>query len=197
METQDEQTCPACKRVFKNTAGRNSHLKQAQKCAWYNQQMFEFSDDSDCEPDEVDQNYDNTDIALDDNPTGEEDIPGDEEDMVTFPISNSPSRASQQESEEPSSKRKRVDESAVVHDFHPYAGKVYRIDESVRDSNRNYVSTHVDGKDHLYGPFKSKTDWELAQWLIEEDIGKSSGERLIGIKNVSDYQNIIIVLKYF
>ena len=31
-------------------------------------------------------------------------------------------------------------------------------------------------------PFHSETDWEMAQWLIEEDIGKLSGDRLMGIK---------------
>ena len=31
-------------------------------------------------------------------------------------------------------------------------------------------------------PFHSETDWEMEQWLIEEDIGKLSGDRLMGIK---------------
>ena len=49
LHSLSERTCPSCDKVFKTIGGRNSHLKQAQKRAWYNKQQFVFSDDSDCE----------------------------------------------------------------------------------------------------------------------------------------------------
>ena len=54
-DSVDERTCPACKQIFKKISGRNSHLKQARKCAWYNRQLFEFPEDSDCETDNIEQ----------------------------------------------------------------------------------------------------------------------------------------------
>ena len=54
-DSVDERTCPACKQIFKKISGRNSHLKQARKCAWYNRQLFEFPEDSDCETDSIEQ----------------------------------------------------------------------------------------------------------------------------------------------
>ena len=70
------------------------------------------------------------------------------------------------------------------HDYHPLAGKIFCIDECVRDANAKYLSGKDGNHGNSFGPFHSETDWEMAQWLIEEDIGKLSGDRLMGIKKV-------------
>ena len=44
-------------------------------------------------------------------------------------------------------------------------------------------------KRYFTSPFVSEEDWKFAEWLIEEDIGKSAGDRLMSIKKV--------MLKYF
>ena len=69
-----------------------------------------------------------------------------------------------------------------MHDYHPLAGRIFRIDECVRDANAKYLSGKDGNHGNSFGPFHSETDWEMAQWLIEEDIGKLSGDRLMGIK---------------
>lgn len=186
-DSVDERTCPACKQIFKKISGRNSHLKQARKCAWYNRQLFEFPEDSDCETDNIEQSGGTgdeiaNDSVLDTDISLEEEV-GDRGDLEESIILQQDIMLSAIDSpEEPVRKKRKIDDSCFVHDYHPLAGRIFRIDECVRDANAKYLSGKDGNHGNSFGPFHSETDWEMAQWLIEEDIGKLSGDRLMGIK---------------
>ena len=167
-DSVDERTCPACKQIFKKISGRNSHLKQARKCAWYNRQLFEFPEDSDCETDNIEQSGGTgdeiaNDSVLDTDISLEEEV-GDRRDLEeSFIYSKTLCLLQLTHLKEPARKKGKIDDSCFVHDYHPLAGRIFCIDECVRDANAKYLSGKDGNHGYSFGPFLSETDWEMAQ----------------------------------
>ena len=164
ITTLKERTCPACDRVFKTIHGRNNHLAQSRKCAWYNKQDFEVSDDSSC----------GSDMGEMGDPTENDMI---ENDIFDQEFSQDEVIPHEEDSMPPPTKKQKIDDTTTVHDYHPLAGKIFHIDTSIKDEYAKYGASQ-------YHPFQSETDWEVAKWLVEEDIGKSAGDQLMGINKV-------------
>ena len=109
-----ECTCLSCDKVFKTIGGRNSHQKQAQKCAWYNKQPFVFSDDSDCEDEILAQHKE----ASNNNLSEEQAVQPVDEDIILL------SRPESHDIQPPTKKQK-IDDSTLLHIHHPTAGKIF------------------------------------------------------------------------
>ena len=166
-----ERTCPSCDKVFKTIGGRNSHLKQARKCAWYNKQQFVFSDDSECEDEVLPQQ--DEDFAHNINDDEVSALP-EEDDIIQLPDLGP-------NDTQPMVKRRKIDDSTMSHEYHPTAGKIFQIDKMAQSASTKYISPM---SNDFYSPFVSEEDWKFAEWLIEEDIGKAAGDRLMSITKV-------------
>jgi hypothetical protein len=76
---------------------------------------------------------------------------------------------------------------------HPTAGARIRMDESLyerwRASHDFSNDIPMDGSDakpnNIYAPFASEMDWRIADWVVKDNIGHNSLNRLLGIPGVS------------
>ena len=82
---------------------------------------------------------------------------------------------------QPMVKRRKIDDSTASHEYHPTAGKIFQIDKMAQSASTKYISPM---SNDFYSPFVSEEDWKFAEWLIEEDIGKAAGDRLMSITKV-------------
>jgi hypothetical protein len=93
------------------------------------------------------------------------------------------------------------EEDDRVTELHPTAGKVIRIDQTIHEKWRQQFGlseeedemrtegTSPDSDhegDHLFYPFASKLDWEVACWAVQEGIGHKAFDRLLAIPGVSN-----------
>ena len=76
---------------------------------------------------------------------------------------------------------------------HPTAGACIRMDESLherwRESHDFSGDISMDGtsgsKPNIYAPFASEMDWRIADWVVKDNIGHNSLNRLLAIPGVS------------
>ena len=93
------------------------------------------------------------------------------------------------------------EEDDRVTELHPTAGKVIRIDQTIHEKWRQQFGLsgeedemRTEGTsdedqheaDHLFYPFASKLDWEVACWAVQEGIGHKAFDRLLAIPGVSN-----------
>ena len=86
-------------------------------------------------------------------------------------------------------------------ELHSTAGKVIRIDQTIHEKWRQQFGLsgeedemRTEGTsdedqheaDHLFYPFASKLDWEVACWAVQEGIGHKAFDRLLAIPGVSN-----------
>lgn len=163
-----EMTCPACDMVFKSISGKNSHLKQAHKCAWYNQQQhFPVISDSDSEEDHDRNNNSAIDLIHDDISLSND---GDYLEENFSPHRRTESNEDIDPEQEPEKKKQKIDDQPTVVDHHPTAGTIKGQDQTLRDKWASYFGgPNGQGSDKYY-PFTSEIDWKFAKWLVEEDI---------------------------
>ena len=75
------------------------------------------------------------------------------------------------------------DEDSRTYQWHPTAGKVYGHEPTVYARWRSLLSSD-DTKNEEYKPFKSRLDWEVAQWAVKEKIPQKSFDRFLKIPQV-------------
>lgn len=74
---------------------------------------------------------------------------------------------------------------------HPTGGSRIRMDESLyerwRASHDFSDDSPMDGSDksNIYAPFASEMDWRIADWVVKDNIGHNSLNRLLAIPGVS------------
>jgi hypothetical protein len=93
------------------------------------------------------------------------------------------------------------EENDRVTELHSTAGKVIQIDQTIHEKWRQQFGlseeedemrtegTSAEDEhegDHLFYPFASKLDWEVACWAVQKGIGHKAFDRLLAIPGVSN-----------
>ncbi|KAJ3715344.1 hypothetical protein C8R42DRAFT_549791, partial [Lentinula raphanica] len=77
------------------------------------------------------------------------------------------------------------DEDDIL-EWNSKAGRVYGVDEDVRQRWLGISSKQEGDSSGCYGPFTSRLEWEICQWSVKEKISQSSFNRFLKIPQVQD-----------
>ena len=184
----EERTCPACDDIFSTVQGRNSHLAQSKRCAWYRKgKNADFSmlhianEDLDSDSD--------ADSDLDDNlPVNWDDSNGGNEiDDMEQPHSPVPSTSQVTLDSINEEHPLQNNQTTVVTEPHQTGGKMQGRKDHLHEQWANHLG--VDPTNPFL-PFKSEVDWRVAKWFIKDGPGISANDRLLEIPKVLQNQLI-------
>lgn len=191
MSILAEHSCPACHRLFKTVGGRNAHLRQSTKCAWY--RAGKLTDPTlgqwdDMEVEDV-RSY-----VHDSRNLFELIPPPADDDILQTDVEVGEAGPG------PSTQANRIPQARVLDDDEDEydieewleAGARIRVDEKLHDLWRQRFEAQVEEEteeaDALYYPFASKLDWRIAHWVVQENIGHNTLNRLLAIPEVRHRQ---------
>ncbi|KAI5893113.1 uncharacterized protein SCHCODRAFT_02498405, partial [Schizophyllum commune H4-8] len=196
MPAIDDYTCPACKTIFDTTHGRDSHLRQSSKCSWYRAgKIAEWAaytiEELRDEPLE-----DVSRIVLDDQdlfhfipptvlPNAPPSAPPTDVDIGEAGPGPSTQAYRDTLSPEPD-----PDLYSRIIDEDTTAGHVVRMADKLHDLWRQQFSagggSSQDDGTLPFTPFASEMDWRIAHWVITDNIGHASLDRLLAIPGVCE-----------
>lgn len=210
----DSLICPAnCGKSFTTQKGLASHLTQAAACLWY--RAFEKSVplDATVDNDELGDELMRRDIEgeLDGEQVSEllqefeeendpfHFVPLDVDEPAVGVAGPGPSTQAHRDSladRQIGGKVRSLDDSdlTLFEVEHTTGGAVIRMDESLQARwrmvhNLDPVDIPMDGSStspvNVYAPFASEMDWRVAEWVVKDNIGHNSFDRLLQIPGVS------------
>lgn len=187
MSILAEHSCPARHRHFKTVGGRNAHLRQSTKCAWYRAGKLTDPTLGQCDYMEVEdvRSY------VHDTRNLFELIPPPADDNILQPdveVGEAGPGPSTQANRTPQARV--LDDDDDEYDIEEWleAGARIRVDKKLHDLWRRRFEVQVEeGTEEanaLYYPFASKLDWRVAHWVVQENIGHNALNRLLAIPEV-------------
>jgi hypothetical protein len=212
----EDDTCPACYKVFSTTKGRNCHLLTALSCKWYGRGKIAegrsrvvFGEGTDMHVEDIPgNNQEEINSAAHPNPP---DIQIDEDlfhfipDLPDLPNETGVEIGDAGPGPQTSAFRQthRVlddEDDTRVTEEHQGAGWKIRMGKTLFDSWQEKFSGTVDQDGDVemeeggnkYAPFASEMDWRIARWAVKDGIGHNSFNRLLEIPGVSSLCVMII-----
>lgn len=187
---ENEWVCPACGKGFRTIQGRNAHLSSSCQCAWYNKEkndnlVIHYEDEDLAEDlpnsqcgDELPPQSDASDQF------GYEGYDSDQDQYNVVPIAsphdacleNLPSDASH------TPKCAQLDDSSIVHDRHPFAGKIIGHRPTALQFWAAESNNPNSNRANAFDPFESELDWQTAKWFVEDGPSKSALDRLLQVE---------------
>ncbi|KAF9040331.1 hypothetical protein BDP27DRAFT_1244635 [Rhodocollybia butyracea] len=193
--------CPAdCGRWFDFDRGLNSHLNQSRSCAWYRSaQKLAAINNFTAQLDQEDLEIHGADppAEISNGEAGEllQEIEEEHDIFYFIPLEEPPLGQA-------------AEDLKLFEVEHPTAGACIRMDESLyerwRASHDFSNDSPMDGssdKPNIYTPFASEMDWRIADWVVKDNIGHSSLNRLLAVPRAVEklglsYKNIAGLHKY-
>ncbi|KAH9921595.1 uncharacterized protein B0H18DRAFT_880019 [Fomitopsis serialis] len=196
---EDGNICPACDKPFRTSQGVMAHLSTARSCKWFRKGKNAVPRVYDV-PDVIESIADNDTgsgagpDAMDQDPEDFLDVLQHRE-LFRFDLPSSPAADS------------RFPGEGEASSSNTMAGRVIRMEERIVDTWKAYfaedpgeeaqgddVPMEVDGEEGppaacpdpnlKWRPFASELDWQVAMWVIREDVGQKSLNRFLSIPGV-------------